>query len=239
MIKRLLSFVFVLLSLEIFAQAEDCTTATTISNVVNFCSGNGFYTNVGSIPSSYSTPTCWPATATEDVWFQFTAIGTDVLISVNGSGNGGSLFQPRVAIYSGICGGLLNELGCSNGTAGIGTTQLYEGALTPGVIYYIRVSSLQANEGTFELCLNNYTPTSNPGADCGGAAFLCSQNPVSVATLSGGGLNNDEPEPGTCLDVPGVDEGNSSWFYWTCATSGPFTFDIIPINSNDDIDFIF
>jgi len=238
MIKGLLPILFFLLSSPLFAQAEDCTNATPIINVINYCSGNGFYTNVGSIPSAYSTPACWTGGATEDVWFQFTAIGTDVLISISGSGNGGTLFQPRIAIYDGVCGGLINELGCANGVAGVGTTQLYEGALTPGVVYLIRVSSTQANEGTFKLCVNNYTPTANPGADCGGAAFLCSQNPVSVATLSGGGLNNDEPEPGTCLDVPGVDEGNSSWFYWTCATSGPFTLDITPINSNDDIDFI-
>lgn len=238
MAKKLLVFLFVFLKIALHAQAEDCTAPTNISNVINYCSGNGFFTNSGSIPSNYGTPTCWTATATEDVWFQFTAIGTDVLISINGSGNGGTMFQPRVAIYAGVCGGVLNELGCSNGTLGVGTTQLYEGALTPGVNYLIRVASTQANEGSFEICLNNYTPTSNPGADCGGAAFLCNQNPVSVATLSGGGLNNDEPEPGTCLDVPGVDEGNSSWFYWTCATSGPFTLDITPINSNDDIDFI-
>ena len=238
MAKKLLVVLFVFLKIALHAQAEDCTAPTNIANVINYCSGNGFFTNSGSIPSTYGTPTCWTATATEDVWFQFTAIGTDVLISINGSGNGGTMFQPRLAIYDGVCLGVLNELGCSNGTPGVGTTQLYEGALTPGVNYLIRVASTQANEGSFEVCLNNYTPTSNPGADCGGAAFLCSQNPVSVATLSGGGLNNDEPEPGTCLDVPGVDEGNSSWFYWTCATSGPFTLDITPINSNDDIDFI-
>jgi gliding motility-associated-like protein len=236
--KIILQILLLFFSSFAFSQADDCTSPTTISNVINFCSGNGFYTNVGSNPSVYSTPTCWPTNATEDVWFQFTAIGTDVLISLNGLGAGGTMGQPRIALYSGSCGGTLNEIGCNNGTAGIGTTQLYEGALTPGVVYLIRIGSLPNAEGTFEICLNNYTPSANPGADCGGAAFLCSQNPVSVATLSGGGLNNDEPEPGTCLDVPGVDEGNSAWFYWTCGTSGALTFDITPINSLDDIDFI-
>jgi gliding motility-associated-like protein len=133
----------------------------------------------------------------------------------------------------------MNELNCSNGTPGFGTSQIYEGALVPGNTYYIRVSTPQANEGSFELCINSYTPTTNPGADCGGAAFLCNQNPVSVGTLGGGGLNNDEPEPGTCLDMPGPDESNSSWFYWTCGTGGPLTFDITPVNPMDDIDFIF
>jgi gliding motility-associated-like protein len=161
------------------------------------------------------------------------------LISASGIGGGGTMSQPRIALYDGICGGLMNELNCSNGTPGFGTTQIYEGALVPGNTYYIRVSTPQANEGSFELCINSYTPTTNPGADCGGAAFLCNQNPVSVGTLGGGGLNNDEPEPGTCLDMPGPDESNSSWFYWTCGTGGPLTFDITPVNPMDDIDFIF
>lgn len=237
--KLLLSLSILSWSFFHLAQGDDCQTVTVVPSALNYCSGNAFYTNVGSTPGSYSLPACWTGTATEDVWFQFTALGTDVLISVSGIGGGGTLGQPRIALYDGICGGTLNELNCANGTPGMGTTQLYEGALVPGNTYFVRVSSPPANEGSFELCINSYTPNTNPGADCGGAAFLCNQNPVSVATLGGGGANNDEPEPGTCLDMPGPDESNSSWFYWTCATGGPLTFDITPVNPNDDIDFIF
>lgn len=230
---------FCLITVVSFGQGDDCATATQITNVLNYCSGNAFFNNVGSTPGMYAAPACWTGGSTEDVWFQFTALGTDVLISASGSGSGGTMPQPRIALYDGICGGAINELNCANGSAGMGTTQLYEGALVPGNTYYIRISSPPNNEGSFELCINSYTPTANPGADCGGAAFLCNQNPVSVSTLGGGGLNNDEPEPGTCLDMPGPDESNSSWFYWTCATGGPLTFDITPINPTADIDFIF
>ena len=237
---KLLRFIFFLvLPWSFWAQGDDCGAATPINNVQNYCSGNAVFTNVGSTPGAYGLPTCWPANATEDVWFSFTALGTDVLISASGTGGGGTMSQPRIALYDGVCGGLLNELNCSNGTPGFGTSQIYEGALVPGNTYYIRVSTPQVNEGSFELCINSYTPNANPGADCGGAAFLCNQNPVSVGTLGGGGLNNDEPEPGTCLDMPGPDESNSSWFYWTCGTGGPLTFDITPVNPTDDIDFIF
>lgn len=231
--------IFLVLPWSFWAQGDDCGTATPINNVQNYCSGNAVFNNVGSTPGTYGLPTCWPANATEDVWFSFTALGTDVLISASGTGGGGTMSQPRIALYDGVCGGLMNELNCSNGTPGFGTSQIYEGALVPGNTYYIRVSTPQANEGSFELCINSYTPNANPGADCGGAAFLCNQNPVSVGTLGGGGLNNDEPEPGTCLDMPGPDESNSSWFYWTCGTGGPLTFDITPVNPTDDIDFIF
>jgi len=236
---NILFFSFLVFVSSVFAQGADCSSATQINSVSNYCSGNAFFTNVGSTASAYGLPPCWTATATEDIWFSFTSLGTDVLISASGTGGGGTMSQPRIALYSGICGGILTELNCANGTAGFGTTQLYEGALMIGNTYYIRISTTQANEGTFELCINSYTPSTNPGADCGGASFLCNQNPVSVASLGGGGAFNDEPEPGTCLDMPGPDESNSSWFYWTCGTSGPLTFDITPVNPTDDIDFIF
>ena len=60
-----------------------------INNVLNYCSGNGVFTNAGSTPGTYGLPTCWPGNATEDVWFSFTALGTDVLISASGIGGGG------------------------------------------------------------------------------------------------------------------------------------------------------
>ena len=223
---------------QVYSQGDDCLNATQLTNVSNYCSGNAFYTNVNSTASGFAQATCITGSATEDVWFSFTAIGTDVLISASGIGAGGTMNRPRIAIYSGNCATTINQLGCANGTAGSGVTQLYQSALTPGTIYYVRISTLTNNEGTFELCLNNYTPASNPGADCGGAAYLCSNNPVSVGVLSGGGQNTDEPEASSCMEVPGADEGNSSWFTFTCGTPGALTFNIIPVNQNDDIDFM-
>jgi len=223
----------------LLAQGDDCTSALQLTNVSNYCSGSAFYTNAGSTLGTWGNPSCFGATTTEDVWFQFTATGTDALISVGGVGNGGTMLNPSVAIYNGDCTTGVFEQGCASASFGSGIVQLYEGAMLQGNVYYIRVSTTQANEGTFELCVNNYTPSANPGADCGGAAFLCNQNPVSVGTLSGGGLDNDEPESNSCLENAfGADEGNSSWFYWTCGTSGTFTVDITPLNPMDDIDFI-
>ena len=220
------------------AQGDDCTTALQLNTVSNFCSGAAAYTNVGSTIGTWGNPLCFNAASTQDVWFQFNCIGTDALISVGGIGNNGSMFNPSVAIYSGDCINGVFEQGCTQ-AVGTGIVQLYEGAMIPGTVYFIRVSTTLANEGTFELCVNNYTPSANPGADCGGAAFLCNQSPVSVGILSGGGINNDEPEASTCLENAfGADEGNSSWFYWTCGTAGTFTLDITPLNPMDDIDFI-
>ena len=239
--KKFLSIlIFIFCCLGVKSQSNDnCENAIFLNDITNYCSGNSFFSNSGSSASGFTNASCWGATATEDVWFTFTAIGTDILISASGAGNGGTMNRPRIALYSGNCLTTINQINCSNGTANTGTTQLYQAALIPGTVYLIRISTTNANEGTFELCVNNYTPSANAGADCGGAAFLCNDNPVSVGSLSGGGLNNDEPEPSTCLEnVGSADEGNSSWYYWTAGTSGLFAFDIIPVNPLDDIDFL-
>jgi gliding motility-associated-like protein len=237
--KLVLNFILLIITCHfVYSQGDDCLNATQITNVSNYCSGNAFYTNLNSTASAFAQATCITGAATEDVWFSFTAIGTDILLSASGIGAGGTMNRPRIAIYSGNCATTINQLGCANGTAGSGVTQLYQSALSPGTVYYIRISTLTNNEGTFELCLNNYTPVSNAGADCGGAAYLCSNNPVSVGVLSGGGQDTDEPESSSCMEVPGADEGNSSWFTFTCGTAGVLTFDIIPVNQNDDIDFM-
>lgn len=238
-IEIFITSLFLFVNNVILAQGDDCATAFQINNVSNFCSGAAFFTNSGSTSSPFGIAACLGATSTEDVWFQYTALGTDVLISAGGSGFGGTMMSPCISIYNGDCLTGINEQGCANGIGGSGITQLYEGALIQGSTYYIRISTTAINEGTFELCVNNYTPSANPGADCGGAAFLCNQNPTSVATLSGGGIDNDEPEATSCLENAfGPDEGNSSWYYWTCGTAGSFTFDITPLNPFDDIDFI-
>ena len=233
---------------------EGCSTALTLTNVTNYCSPSAGYTNVGSIPGSTvatssgtttsTTPTasCWTGNPQEDVWFSFTATGTDLLISVSGSGSGGgTIVRPRIALYTGSCTGTLNELGCADGSATSNISQIYKGGLVLGQTYLIRVSTTNANEGTFELCVNNYNPPLSASADCGGAGKLCNKNSISVPSLSGGGSNVNEPEMASCMYNPfgtfGAAEANSVWYTWTCGTSGTLLFDLIPTDPTNDLDF--
>ncbi len=234
-INRFLILICLLLgSARAFSQADNCDQATPLTNVSNYCSTASQYTNVGSTPSGFSAASCWTGSPMEDVWFSFVCIGTDVLISVNGS----TMMRPRITIYSGTCTGGLSQVGaaCSNGTAGSPDSQLYCGGLVQGTTYLIRVSTIATNEGTFQLCINNYTPPTSAAADCGGAGRLCNKNPISVSGLSGGGSNNNEVS-GTCMGGFMMYETNSVWYTWTCATAGTLTFDLLPANQNDDIDF--
>lgn len=217
------------------AQGDNCDQALVLTNVTSYCSTSNQYTNVGSTPSSFAPAACWAATATSDVWFSFVALGTNVLISVNGA----TMQQPRIAIYSGSCSGGITQPvgGCTNGALFSQDAQLFNAGLVQGTTYFIRVSTTTANRGTFQLCINSYTPPPSASADCGGAGRLCNGNSISVTNLLSGGSNINE-NAGTCLSGFGIVETNSVWYTWTCETAGPLTMDIIPANQTDDIDFI-
>ena len=96
--------------------------------------------------------------------------------------------------------------------------------------------------GTFELCINNFTPSVQPGDDCSKAAYLCNKNTVTQVALSG--WDDDTAEVNnSCMDyMPGIvsstgEEDNAVWYTFTIAQSGILTFRINPNNNLDDIDF--
>jgi hypothetical protein len=158
-----------------FAQGDDCTNALPLTNLQNYCSANAEYTTVGSTASGYAAAGCWNQGNDNDVWFQFNAIATDITISVNGNYNGyGTLNRPEVALYSGTCGGTINELTCDASAAGEQFASAYRGTLVVGNTYFIRVNG--NGEGTFQLCVNNFIQPPASGADCADGAILCSKD---------------------------------------------------------------
>ncbi len=219
---------------------DDCENAIEIIDVANSCSDVAAYTNINATDSGYGGATCF-ANASNDVWFSFTAIATDATITINGNqflGGGGSLSNPEVALYDGVCGGTINEFECASDAVGNNVIELYKGGLIPGTVYFIRVQGRNGSEGTFQLCINNYFPPVNPGSDCPDASILCDKSPFVVQAVNGAGLNNDEAS-GTCLGGLGqASESNSTWFSWTAATSGSLTFTLTPLSPPDDLDFV-
>jgi gliding motility-associated-like protein len=233
-------FVIIVSNKQIRAQGDECNSAVNLPNLTKYCSNAKQFTNATSTVGAYGSPGCW--TAAYDVWFRFTAIGTDVQMSVESGGINGTMKAPNIALYGGSCNTTINELACSESVGPTpNVTSLYKGGLIPGTIYLIRIATTSANRGTFKFCISNYTPTVNPGADCDGAVKLCDKSQVFVAGLSGGGKNNQEIESTSCFKSASpatLIEANSSWFRWTCDKSGTLTFDIAPIDPANDIDFI-
>lgn len=220
---------------------DNCENPIPILNIAGSCTNPFKGTNVGATVSSYSKASCF-ATNANDVWYSFTAIGTDVTVTILGGSSGGALRQPEVALYRGTCATSISELRCATDTRGNNIVELYRGALTIGETYLIRVQGRNGATGTFDLCINNYNPPVEPGSDCPIASVLCDKSPFVVQQVSGVGNNADEAD-NSCLDQDknGTDLGNSesssTWFVWTAATSGSLTFTITPLNPNDDIDF--
>ena len=97
---------FILISSSLKAQLNSrCETALILTDVSNFCSSAGGFTNIGGEGASVGKPACWKSPyISKDVWFQFTAIAPNVLITINGNTNNlGTLNDPQVALYTANC----------------------------------------------------------------------------------------------------------------------------------------
>ena len=233
----LLTLTFLTVVINKFYAQKTCDDAISLPDVSNYCSPQKNYTNSGITPSTFSLPSCWTDnTAKQDIWFKFTSVGTDVSVTIaGGTGVDGTIKKPSLALMT-ECVGNTNakEIRCVNGVRD--TTLLYNGGLTAGQVYYIRVSSSVANAGTFKLCIDSYTPPPNPAADCDNKVKLCDKNQVHVPALSGAGTKSNEINlsENSCLYSG---EHNSCWYYWQCDTAGTLTFDLVPDTPETDLDF--
>ncbi len=233
-------------TLAVMAQApsnDECSNPIVLSNIANYCSGNGAYTNVGATPSSYGAATCFGSTE-NDVWFAFTPVATDVTVIIRGitpQAPGGTLYNPQVAIYAGACGGVINQLECQSAPPHTNLVAAYEGGLVVGSTYLIRVQGAAGQTGTFQLCINNYNPPVTPTSDCPQAAILCDKSAFVVQSVIGGGQDITELDQDALCFSNGHSSGNyetnSTWFVWTCSQSGTLEFALSPLNVSDDLDF--
>lgn len=238
--KYILAFCLSFGPLLVFAQPanDDCDNPIELTDLASWCSDAGAFTNVNATDSGYGPASCFNS-ASNDVWFTFTPTATDVTITVIGSQvAGNTLSQPEIALYTGTCGGTLNEEQCES--AGFNDiVELYKGGLIVGLPYLIRIQGRVGNTGTFELCINNYNPPVNPGSDCETAAVLCSKETFVVQQVSGPGADPEEANDAPCLNIFGGNvESNSTWFTWTAANNGNLTFTLTPLNPPDDLDFV-
>jgi gliding motility-associated-like protein len=243
--KRIL-FPFALLFFAKIALAQpandSCGAPIKLTDVTNFCSPVGAFTNANATPSGYGNAACMN-NSSNDVWFSFVAQFTDVNIVIRGNSQisvGGSLNNPEVVLYLGICGGNITELECTADPSNFNIVELYKGGLFIGQTYLVRVQGAGGNEGTFQVCINNFNPPVDPKSDCPDAAILCDKSSFSVQKVSGFGVDGSEISDATCFSngLPGNYETNSTWFSWTCSKSGPLTFNLTPANPGDDLDFV-
>ena len=231
---------------------DDCATATELPDVLRYCSGPGAFTTAGATTSleQRDYAICIDErTEIKDVWFTFRATRNSVSISVAGDvpGNSkGSLQQPQFSLMGGSCGDF-ETLACRSPFVAGGNIQnsgsVIFNELQRGEIYYIMVGARNGNEGTFELCVDQFDAVPEPSGDCGdgGGVILCDKSPFAVQALSGRGNRADDllTSPGICGGSD-PDEFNSSWYKWTTDQPGTLSFTITPLGAapNEDIDFV-
>ena len=234
-----ITFCLLFLPLTGFAQPanDDCANAIELTDIRSWCSGVGEFTNEDATATGFGAAGCFSG-AERDVWFTFTPLAKDVTITVIGN-QGSTLSQPEVALYTGDCNGTITELRCESAGNNF-VIELYRGGLAVGIPHLIRIQGRNGNTGTFQLCINNFNPPVEPGSDCIDASVLCSKDQFVVQQVRGGGDDTTEANDARCLADAGQGdvESNSTWFTWTASTNGTLTFNLRPLNSPDDIDFV-
>lgn len=235
-LNRLLIMIILIVSgMGVSAQVlnDDCQFATFIPDVDGYCSGAAEYSNVGATADPTVTNVCF-LDFSNGVWFSFIPKEPAINVKVFGFGIGANTMQfPQMALFSG-CGDYVT---CSPGKSQ-GTDEFVVSNLTIGQIYYLMIESAPDVEGTFQLCIDDFTASPSPESDCDEAVVLCSKDPFSVESLNSQGSDPNEAD-GSCIGG----ELASSWYVWECDESGTLTMVLTPSNQGielivDDLDFV-
>ena len=84
-----------LLFIHLISFAQVACEGTLLMNVNEFCSNDAAYSNIGTPSSGIGVGYCWSdKTSTQEIWFRFNAIGTDVAVAVSGDIGKGTIVKP-------------------------------------------------------------------------------------------------------------------------------------------------
>ncbi len=217
--KYILVFIGLLLTGLVIAQpANDNCIGSTVVPQNGTCVNS---TTVAATDSWSGTVGCQSGNGHEDVWFTFTATGTNAsLVVTNGTmtGNVEIIFVlANCNSQNCNCPFLLAGTDC----AASPNTFTYD-QLIIGEVYYYTISSSTGSQGTFTSCLTVTSPPPAPGQDCVSAATICNGPSVSVPLLQLG----DGPleENWGCNG----NENNSQWYTFTVGGAGTVGLNVDP-----------
>ncbi|MFH1320782.1 MAG: hypothetical protein ABII90_09045 [Bacteroidota bacterium] len=158
---------------DLFAQSNNCNTAT----VVTLFGGSGCVngTTVGATSAMTMYSTCNPNPVNE-VWYTYVATGSQNDYTVTSNG----LTDAEIIIYSGGCAVTLENCDVETGTNTLNSSW----GFVQGTQVWVGIASNGGTEGGFELCIDSYNPAPGGGNACAGAIPLCDKSSFSVNDMT-------------------------------------------------------
>ncbi len=241
--KNLLTLISIFFVLILTAQPpnDNCSGAFTVTPD-GTCVGPGLAETTTVSATDGWTGTVGCAGNNDEVWFEFTATGTQFDYTITAGTIGGNIEMILVESTSPPCAGLALEGSDCGASPLTGTIN----GLTNGGTYYVTISSTGA-DGTFTFCPETTTPAPSPGQDCAGASNICDGGGFSVGSVaSGNGTvnGNSSEEDLSVMSCFGADEQQSQWYTFTVGAAGTLEFEIDPAvyssasQNGDDYDWI-
>ncbi|WP_411810771.1 T9SS type A sorting domain-containing protein [Chryseobacterium scophthalmum] len=197
---------------------DECSAAVSLTVSPNLnCASPVAGTTLSATSSGVAVGTC-TGVADDDVWYSFTATGTDhtVLLSnvvASGSSSSTSLYTQ---VFSGVCG-TLTSIKCGTTV----TTPLT--GLTPGQVYYVRVYNSNTNGTTvyannFNICIG--TPPPPPVNDnCSGAVALTVNPDYLCGSVTSGTTVSATASTETAPTCGATGTNDDVWFKFTATNS--------------------
>jgi len=204
----------------------------TVSSTL-VCASATTGTTLGATNSSVAVGTCTGA-PDDDVWYSFTAVGTDHTILLSnvtavGSSTSTSLYTQ---VFSGVCG-VLTSVKC-----GTTNTTILNG-LIPGQLYYVRVYNSNANTATalyantFNICIG--TPPPPPVNDnCSGALTLTVNPDYLCGAVTSGTTLSATASTGTAPSCGSSGTNDDVWFKFT-ATNTAHRVSLLNVSGTTDM----
>ena len=216
---------------------DECTGATFLGDITQYCSAVGEFSNNNATTSPQPRASCQPDSTQRDVWVSFVATATNVSIRMLGSlprDGGGSISQPQFSLYSGTSCSGLTEIACISDAFNANVVEAVGSELTAGEVYFLRLAAREARSGTFQLCIESFDFVPEPQSDCIDGVLLCNKDPFTVTQLVGAGAVTNEVDRSSCVR----EEFSSVWYKWTCKDAGDIGFVLTPNSPIDDLDFV-
>ena len=188
MTKIFILLAFITSVFAVFGQ-DECANATTLTPNAACVNTTGSFSGM---TISSTAPACAPS-ASQDVWFKFTATDSTMRISLTAQSSLNHGFE----LIQGSCGGTVVQCVNNNGT---GVSEGYfSNNFIPGQMYYVRVfnASASASTLTFGICIQNYPVPANDrcvNATTLTPAAACN---YTIGTFSGAMMNGGIPSCGT------------------------------------------